>query len=231
MLISCLMPTADRRPFVPMAITCFLNQTHPDRELIVLDDGSQDISDLIPTSPNIFLFTRPNQNRTLGEKLNTCAQLAKGVTCCNWDDDDWSSPDRLAHQLEFMLKSKTQAVGFSSLYYWDTTTNQARHWQWNRREPYACGSSQMYTRAWLIAHPLPNQTLNVDYNFTDTAYRHRQLATESGDPYLVARYHHHSRWRSPLAKCGFPIVPTSALPPGFIQAQGIALLTNQQPLG
>jgi glycosyltransferase involved in cell wall biosynthesis len=52
-LVSCIMPTANRRPFLPEAIRLFLGQDYPESELIVLDDGEDAIADLIPDHPRI----------------------------------------------------------------------------------------------------------------------------------------------------------------------------------
>jgi hypothetical protein len=46
--ISCLMPTADRRAFVPLAIRYFLAQDYPEKELIIVDDGADSVADLVP---------------------------------------------------------------------------------------------------------------------------------------------------------------------------------------
>lgn len=46
--ISCLMPTYNRRAFVPQAVDYFLRQDYPSRELIVVDDGTDPVEDLIP---------------------------------------------------------------------------------------------------------------------------------------------------------------------------------------
>ena len=47
-LVSCIMPTADRRRFVPLAIQNFLQQDYPNRELVILDDGQDSVADLAP---------------------------------------------------------------------------------------------------------------------------------------------------------------------------------------
>jgi hypothetical protein len=39
-LVSCIMPTNNRRTFVPKAIEFFLRQDYPNRQLIIIDDGS-----------------------------------------------------------------------------------------------------------------------------------------------------------------------------------------------
>ena len=52
-LVTCLLPTADRRDLVPNAIRQFLEQDYPWRELIILDDGENSVEDLVPNHPNI----------------------------------------------------------------------------------------------------------------------------------------------------------------------------------
>ena len=39
-LVSCIMPTYNRREFVPLAIRYFLRQDYANKELIIIDDGT-----------------------------------------------------------------------------------------------------------------------------------------------------------------------------------------------
>jgi glycosyltransferase involved in cell wall biosynthesis len=52
-LVSCIMPTFNRRPFVPQAIQYFLRQDYPEKELIVVDDGTDPVVDLIGDADGI----------------------------------------------------------------------------------------------------------------------------------------------------------------------------------
>jgi hypothetical protein len=47
------MPTYNRRHFVPRAIEYSLRQDYPNKELIVVDDGHESVSDLVPNSDRI----------------------------------------------------------------------------------------------------------------------------------------------------------------------------------
>jgi glycosyltransferase involved in cell wall biosynthesis len=214
------MPTRDRRPYAPLALACFLKQTHVDKELLVLDDGDDPIKDLLPQLPNVLYFASPPPPKTLGTKLNELAKLAHGDICVNWDDDDWSHPERIAQQLAHLTASGLACTGFHQHFYWDLTTSTAMHWKWNRKEPYCAGSSQMYTKAWALAHPLENKTACVDYGFVYEANKHRQLSTTSGDHLFVARWTPHSTWRAHPLKCGYPPAPRDALPPLFFADRG-----------
>jgi glycosyltransferase involved in cell wall biosynthesis len=46
-LVSCIMPTFNRRAFIPLALQAFASQDYRQKELIVVDDGSDPIEDLV----------------------------------------------------------------------------------------------------------------------------------------------------------------------------------------
>lgn len=110
-LISCIMPSySGRRDFLPQALKLFQAQDYPNKELIIVDDGSiyQNLSELIPNEPHIEyvyvdrLFTRANL--TLGAKRNLACSLAQGEIIAMWDDDDFYAPQRLTKQVEPILR-------------------------------------------------------------------------------------------------------------------------------
>jgi len=70
-LISCILPTYNRRGFLPHAIHYFLRQDYPNKELLIVDDGADAVGDLIPADPRIRYIRLP-QKITLGAKLNLC---------------------------------------------------------------------------------------------------------------------------------------------------------------
>ena len=112
-LVTCIMPTADRRPFVPRAIAQFLRQTHPKRQLLILDDGVDRVGDLVPDDGRIRYV--PLRGRvTVGAKRNLACQLAEGVIIAHWDDDDWMSDDRLERQVAALAGAKAEVCGSSS---------------------------------------------------------------------------------------------------------------------
>src|SRR5205823_462641 len=42
-LVSCIMPTYNRRPFLPLALDAFHNQDYLNKELLVIDDGTDPV--------------------------------------------------------------------------------------------------------------------------------------------------------------------------------------------
>src|SRR5438552_2024035 len=86
-LVSCIMPTCNRRAFVPHAIRYFLRQDYEHKELIIADDGSDSVEDIVPSHPQIR-YLRLEKKMTLGEKRNFCVRQCKGNLIMHWDDDD-----------------------------------------------------------------------------------------------------------------------------------------------
>src|SRR5262249_33338037 len=97
-LVTCIMPTtSDRRAFVPQAIRSFLRQDYPRCELLVLDDGTTPVADLVPPDDRIR-YVRHVSKRTIGAKRNIACEQARGDLIVHWDDDDWYPPTRVSRQ-------------------------------------------------------------------------------------------------------------------------------------
>jgi len=96
------MVTADRHEYCGRAITSYLSQTYPNKELVVLDNGSNAMSELlVDVSDSEIVYTHVNYNSetTIGELRNQSLEMVRGdYVVPQWDDDDWSAPERLARQ-------------------------------------------------------------------------------------------------------------------------------------
>src|SRR5712691_6677735 len=96
--VSCIMPTADRRGFVPRAVACFLAQDYAERELIILDDGADSVADLVPNDERVT-YLRVDARLPLGTKRNRCIEASRGELIMHWDDDDWHAAHRISVQV------------------------------------------------------------------------------------------------------------------------------------
>ncbi len=129
------MPTFNRRAFVPMAIKCFLAQDYPNLELIIVDDGTDRVADLVPVDPRI-LYVPLETKAKLGLKRNYANEQSKGEFIVNWDDDDWSSPSRVTRQIQPMIDNPAiELTGSSQIYYF--TFGQSRE----KTQAYIYGST------------------------------------------------------------------------------------------
>ena len=123
-LVSCIMPTYNRRAFLPHAIRYFLRQDYPNKELIIIDDGTDCIEDLVPDDPSVRYYRLPDKI-TLGAKLNLACTYASGNIIANWDDDDWYAPHRLNYQVEALQDDGTYICGINKLLYYDLNRKNA----------------------------------------------------------------------------------------------------------
>ncbi|HEX8454324.1 MAG TPA: glycosyltransferase family 9 protein [Longimicrobium sp.] len=155
-LVSCLMPTRDRRRFVPHAIEQFLEQDHPRRELVVVDDGADAVDDLIPPDPRIR-YHRVERQATLGAKRNLACSLARGELLAHWDDDDWMPPHRLSTQVSALAaRPAAGACGLAQVRFFDPVAGRAWEYRWpERARPWLAGGTLMFRRAAWERRPFP----------------------------------------------------------------------------
>lgn len=164
-LVSCIMPTHNRRTFVPQAIRYFLRQDYPDRELIIVDDGDQSVDDLVPSDPRIR-YIRLGMRMILGAKRNLACELARGSIIAHWDDDDWIAPQRLSYQLEVLERERADLCGAGRQLYYNPATNQAWLYEYPptlRR--WLAGNTLCYRKAFWEKNPFPEVAVGEDTRF------------------------------------------------------------------
>ncbi|HEY0006850.1 MAG TPA: glycosyltransferase [Pyrinomonadaceae bacterium] len=150
-LVSCIMPTHNRRGFVAQSLEYFLRQDYEAKELIIVDDGTDAIEDLIPAHERIR-YLRLNERLTVGAKRNLACEQARGSLIAHWDDDDWQASHRLRYQVEALLGAGADVCGINSLFFYDV--RHGRAWQYvypANKKLWLSGSSLCYTRSfWSI---------------------------------------------------------------------------------
>src|SRR5262249_24399824 len=123
-LVSCIMPTADRRRFVPHAIRCFLAQEYAEKELLIVDDGADAIADLVPNDERMR-DSRQEGKRAGGAKRNFACREARGEILVHWDDDDWSASWRLRYQVEQLRAAQADICGLNRVWFFALQENKA----------------------------------------------------------------------------------------------------------
>ena len=116
--VSICTPTFNRRPFIPIIIKCFENQTYPKdkMEWIIVDDGTDKIEDLVAHIPQVKYFKYDNK-LSLGTKRNITNEKAKGDIIVYMDDDDYYPPDRVSHAVDKLRQNpKALCAGSSAMY-------------------------------------------------------------------------------------------------------------------
>lgn len=164
-LVSCIMPTANRRRFVPFAIDYFLRQDYERRELVILDDGEESIADLVPEDARIR-YIRQSRRRTVGAKRNACIEASQGEIIAHWDDDDWHAPGRLSLQVDALLSSTAQLCGIDRLLFYAPDSGRAWEYHYGRgNRPWLSGSTLVYRRSFWTQHHFPDVNIGEDTRF------------------------------------------------------------------
>lgn len=116
-LISCLCISKGNPSFLKTIIDCFISQTYPRKELIIIYEGSNDFLETLDhPEHNIKTYqVALAPKKTLGDLRNMAVSNAEGEYVCQWDDDDWYHKDRLLNQYNY---SKTDNCAGSILNRW-----------------------------------------------------------------------------------------------------------------
>ncbi len=203
-LVSCIMPTFNRRRFVPLAVRTFLAQDWSARELVIVDDGSEPIADLLPEDPRIR-YVRLDRRHSIGAKRNLACQAARGEVIVHWDDDDWSSPQRLTYQVSSLLQARADVCGLSRLYYHQP--GSGRSWRYvypDGQRPWVSGNTLCYRKDFWSRHPFPDLNVGEDARFLWSNPSRRLLALDDSS-FFVALIHsanidpkrvHHRFWHA-----------------------------------
>lgn len=99
------MVTANRKHLMRRSILCFQNQTYENKEMVVVDDGEQNLEEVLQTLPASqlkYLKLEQDPSNTLGKLRNRSLEAATGDYLVQWDDDDWYHPERIAKQAEII---------------------------------------------------------------------------------------------------------------------------------
>lgn len=103
-LVSILIPTFNRRRYLAQALASALRQTYPSIEVIVINDGGEDVGDIVQSfADQRVVFINRRQNRGKAYSLNEALSRASGKYITYLDDDDMYYPyhvETLANALE-----------------------------------------------------------------------------------------------------------------------------------
>jgi glycosyltransferase involved in cell wall biosynthesis len=111
-LISILIPCYNAERWIAHAIQSALAQTWPNKQIIVLDDGSTDGSLNVIRQYEDHLQWETGPNKGGGTARNRLLELASGDWIQYLDADDYLLPDKIAHQMAFVASRPHSDVVF-----------------------------------------------------------------------------------------------------------------------
>lgn len=127
--ISCLLVTAnDRFEYFERSFKCYCDQTYPNRELVIVNEGSKEYQEKIAEHVSgrddvrlVFL----DEDYCLGALRNISIALCHGDIFVQWDDDDFNAPERLMVQYNYLRRKPKARVCYMTdqlHYYFDAKT-------------------------------------------------------------------------------------------------------------
>jgi ADP-heptose:LPS heptosyltransferase len=245
MKVSCIMPTANRRPFIPAAIGHFLAQDYDDKELIILDDGEDCVGDLVPSHPHIR-YLRHNRRQPLGRKRNMACAEARGELIAHWDDDDWYASFRLRRQIDALLTADADICGIDHVLFLDAAARKAWEYVYPRgHTPWVCGATLCYRKSFWRKNPFPEINVAEDTRFVFAA-RGARIEVMPDTDIFVGMIHRantspkrmrDSRWRTcPIEVVEAvmrpqPLAPVAPTAPAVAGTRPAALVTAASGIG
>ena len=216
MLISCIMPTHNRQTLIPVALKCYMSQDWPDKELVVIDDGNENVGRLVKQVVPDAVYIRLAEKQIIGTKRNLACEAASGEIICHFDDDDWSASGRIRDQVTRLLESGKQMTGYHSITYW----NGIKAYRYVSAVPqYAVGATMCYQKSFWDTHRFPRKDYAEDNALVYKARDEKQLIAVDARQMMVVRSHA-SCTSSPekLRQNAWPEVPRESLPRKFFEA-------------
>src|SRR5580765_8566475 len=124
--VSILIPCYNAERWVAQAIESALAQTWPEKEVIVVDDGSTDGSLEIIKRFGDRISWETGPNRGGNAARNRLLELARGEWLQYLDADDYLLPDKVAHQMRFLESHPDTDVVFGPwiMEHWSETATR-----------------------------------------------------------------------------------------------------------
>lgn len=126
-LVSCIIIFLNGEAYIREAIESVLAQTHPEWELILVDDGTTDGATAIARSyaaahPQRIVYTEHpgHENRGMSASRNAGVRLARGEYVAFLDADDIWLPDRLTRHVEVMERHPDVAMSVAPTLLWSS---------------------------------------------------------------------------------------------------------------
>lgn len=130
-LVSVLIPAYNHENYIQETIESIINQTYPNIELIILDDGSKDktwekITELKPKCENRFvkIHFETKQNEGTCITLNKLLKLSSGEFVYIIASDDLSKPQAIEKEVKFLQDNPDYALAVGDNEYVDSIGKQ-----------------------------------------------------------------------------------------------------------
>lgn len=117
-LVSVRIPVFNHEPYIEKCLDSVLNDSYPNKELIIMDDGSTDNSPYIiqdwikDHQDDIEVSFFPRSHRGLARTLNDMISKCRGEYLVSLASDDMLTNDGIRKRIDYLLATKTKLAVF-----------------------------------------------------------------------------------------------------------------------
>jgi len=116
-VVTVLVPTFNRRRYLAGALASVLRQSYRNLQIIVINDGGEDVSDIVNSfGDERLIFIDRKENRGKAHSLNEALLRAEGKYVAYLDDDDLYYPNHIETLLDALENNSGCQVAYSDLY-------------------------------------------------------------------------------------------------------------------
>jgi glycosyltransferase involved in cell wall biosynthesis len=116
-LVSVLIPTFNRPGYFHKALTSVLNQSYENLQVIVINDGGTDVSDIVNSYyDSRLLFINRKENKGKAYSLNEALEQVEGKYISYIDDDDIYYPNHIETLVDALENRTDCKAAYSDLY-------------------------------------------------------------------------------------------------------------------
>ncbi len=137
-LVSVIVPTYNRAERLRETLTSILGQTYVQYEVIVVNDGGEDVGDLVASfnDKNNVHYVRHASNRGLAAARNSGLGVARGKYIAYLDDDDRFLPKHLEVLVSFLEQSQSQ-IAYTDAWRIVQSKEEGEYTETGRSVPYS----------------------------------------------------------------------------------------------
>ena len=174
-LVVCVCLTRNRPQWLRQAVGSFYGQSYPRKRMLIWNTGAAPLGEDTYALEERFF---PGAFGTIGKLRNLANWESWGELICHWDDDDYSAPNRIAHQVARLEGTGKAVTGFGSMRF----TDGERWWNVTLPAGHVFGSSLCYRRDYWERHPFADLQIGEDRKFYERAMIEGQLdICDAGD--------------------------------------------------
>jgi len=116
-MVTVLVPTFNRRQYLAEALTSAVRQSYRNLQIIVINDGGEDVSDIVNSfGDERLIFIDRKENRGKAFSLNEALLRAEGKYVAYLDDDDLYYPNHIETMVNALENNSDFQVAYSDLY-------------------------------------------------------------------------------------------------------------------